>query len=195
MKSSFMGCRYAIWVLLGIAVVSFVATPVAAQLLPGGGNIHLFSDPDFTDSTYQDQSIASLTIYVVHRGVTYAAAHGVQFMVEASPGVTFSWIGESSPMPIVVGNSQSGIAIDYGACLFPDPGLILEIQYVGFGNSEPCSLLRVVPHPDATFGEIEVVLCIGMGPVSAVGKELRVNCAVSVEETTWGKVKSLYRIR
>jgi hypothetical protein len=104
-------------------------------------------------------------------------------MVEASPGLTFWWIGESSPMPIFVGDSQSGIGIGYGACLLPDPGLILEIQYFGIGTSEPCSSLRVVPHPDATSGEIEGALCAA-GPVSAVGKEILVNCPVPVEERT-----------
>jgi hypothetical protein len=52
--------------------------------------------------------------------------------------------------------------------------------------------LRVVPDPESVYGEIEVVTC-NFEVVKATGGELLVNCPVPVEQTTWGKVKSLYR--
>ena len=166
---------------------------VTAQFIPGGGSVSLYSDAGLSDSTYQDQLVTSFSVFVVHGGVTFDAAMGIRFKIEPSPGITFAWLGESSPKPTVIGDSKSGVEIGYGACVFPDAGLILEIEYLGLGTSEPCSFLRVVDHPDASSGEIEVVLCVGLGPVSAMGKDLTVNCAVPVQETTWGKVKALYR--
>ncbi len=170
--------------------------PAAGQLPPGGGSLYLFSDSSFTDSSYVDQAPGKVSVYVVHRGVTYGHVRIVWFMVEASPGITFEWLGESSPMAtLVVGDSQTGIAMDYGACLFPDPGLILVIHYWGFGTSDPCSSLRVVAPPGTPTGEITVGLCVGQGPISAVGKRLLVNSSVPVETSTWGRVKSLYTTR
>ena len=185
--------RSVVWLLHGVAIVLALATQAQAQLVPGGGALYLYSDADLTDSTYQDQSIGAFSVYVVHRGVTFDAAQGVRFAVQTSPGVTFAWLGENSPMPTVVGDSRTGISIGYGACLIPDPGLILEIRFLGIGTSEACSFLNVVPHPQASSGEIEVILCVGLEAVSATGEKLLVNCPVPVEQTTWGKVKSLYR--
>ena len=177
------------------SVVLSLAIPdiVVAQLVPGGGTVSLYSDAGLTNSTYQDDAINAFSIYVVHNAVTFEAAHAIRFRVEASSGITFIWLSETSPKPTVIGDSRTGIEIGYGACLIPDAGLILQIQYLGIGTSEPCSFLRVVPHPAAPSGEIEVVLCVGMGPASAVGKDLLVNCTVPVQETTWGRIKSLYR--
>lgn len=183
----------AIWLMHVVGIVLALAPRAQAQLLPGGGALYLYSDADFTDSTFQDQSVGVFSVYVVHRGVTFDAAQGVRFAVQASPGVTFTWLGESSPMPTVVGDSRTGISVGYGACLIPDPGLVLVIQFFGIGTSEACSFLSVGPHPQASSGEIEVVLCVGLEAVAATGKKLLVNCPVPVKQTTWGGVKSLYR--
>jgi len=166
---------------------------VTAQFVPGGGQVSLYSDAGLSDSTYQDQLVTSFSVFVVHSGVTFEAAQGIRFMIEPSPGITFVWLGESSPKPTVIGDSRTGVEIGYGACVLPDAGLILQVQYLGLGTSEPCSFLSVVNHPQASSGEIEVVLCVGLGPVSAIGKKLTVNCTVPAQETTWGKVKALYR--
>ena len=179
--------------MLSVAVILTMPATVAAQLGgPFGGSLYLFSDTDFTDSTYQDQSPQVFSVYVVHSDMTGSAARSVRFKVEASPGITFSWIGETSPWTIVDGDSRTGIYVDYNTCLFPSPGFVLEIQYFGAGTSETCSTLRTVAHPDSPYEVIEVVTC-DFEVFSAVGKELLVNCPVPVEQTTWGRVKSLFR--
>jgi hypothetical protein len=163
-----------------------------AQLGPWGGILHLFSDAAFTQTTYADATPQAFTIYVVHSGVVGSPVSSVQFMVEATSGIAFTWLSETSPFAEVIGDSKTGIYIYYAACLGPDPGLVLQIQYFGIATSEPCSKLRVVPDPESVYGEIEVVTC-NFEVVKATGGELLVNCPVPVEQTTWGKVKSLYR--
>jgi hypothetical protein len=164
----------------------------AAQLPQFGGSLSIYSDEGFTDTTYNDQAVQPFSVYVVHSGITASPALSVCFGIEESAGITFSWIGDVSPWTIVDGDSRTGIDISYDTCLAPDPGLVLEIRYFGVGTSAGCSALTPVPHPDSPFGEIEVVTC-NFQIYSAQGNSLHVSCTVPVEQTTWGKVKSLFR--
>ncbi len=155
----------------------------------GGGAVALYSDSLFTDSTYVDNVPSVLHVYVVHEDFT-ADALAIQFRIERSAGFTGTWLSESSPFPVVVGDSQTGVAISYGLCNKTAPVLLLDIMYFAHGTSGPCSYLASTAHPPSPSGGIEVGTCT----VTAFAEpgRLRVNCTVPVEETTWGRVKALY---
>jgi hypothetical protein len=107
-------------------------------------------------------------------------------MVTAHAGFTGVWLGEETRFWFV-GTSPAGITIQY-QCK-PTPVLVLTITYELFGTSEQCSYLRVEPHPEdgawANSCDEEFL--------EWVGGTLTVNCSISTEETTWSRIKSLYR--
>ena len=57
-------------------------------------------------------------------------------------GVTY--LGESSPFGVVIGNSQTGVSIGYGACLSGTIQL-LTVRFFGQGLTEPCCVYPVGP--------------------------------------------------
>lgn len=99
--------------------------------------------------------------------------------------------------PVAIGNSQTGVAIGYGACV-PSPIHVLTINYFGGGATQECCYYPVLPDPNIASGQIEVVNCdqylvYGNGMTSVVNPTDGCFCGgISVKESTWGKVKSLY---
>ena len=170
-------------------VLTLLAGYETASAQPSlGGKIALFTDASYTDSTLVDSAPGTLIVYVVHLGVPSAAA--CQFSVLSHGGFSGVWLYETSPLPVTLGASPDGIAIDYGGCK-TTPILVLVITYQLFGTSAPCSYLALQPHPDSITGRIDVVTCTE--PAFAAGGTIITNCTVSATDTTWGKVKSLYR--
>jgi hypothetical protein len=68
--------------------------------------------------------------------------------------------------------------------------LVVRATYLLAGTSSPCSQLRVVPRPDYS-----MVVCHECAAVSGpcLTQSLFVNCTVPAEDSTWGRVKALYR--
>ncbi len=184
----FQACAKTPTVVLFLSLLSLTTSVSNAPAQLGGGRVALYSDSLFTDSTYVDNVPAVLHVYVVHQDFIPAAS-GIQFRIERSAGFTGTWLSESSPFPVVVGDSQTGVAIAFGACKTA-PVLLLDIMYFAHGTSGPCSYLASTAHPSSPSGKIEVSTCTVT--VLAEPGRLRVNCTVPVEETTWGRVKALY---
>ena len=97
--------------------------------------------------------------------------------------------GEIPYFTDTVGNTQTGMAIAFGACLNA-PAVLVSLSYMAVGSTVCCEY-PVLPHPDATSGEIEFADC-NQDKVLGTGGALCLKCTSPVEPSTWGKVKSLY---
>jgi hypothetical protein len=98
---------------------------------------------------------------------------------------------------VAIGGSQTGIAIAYGACLAA-PIHVLTIQYFASGITPPCCYYPVVPDPNLPSGQIEVVDCaetivFATGGVGIINPDATCDCDVPTQDTTWGKVKSIFQ--
>lgn len=152
------------------------------------GTIAIFSDATLTDPTLVDDVPRMVDIYIAH--LDFGGVTGSEFRTEADAGFTGVWLSETSPWsPYVIGTSPTGVAIAYAQCVMSDI-IVIKATYLLTGTSAPCSRLRVVPSPGH-----DLVVCSGChfvdGPCGA--GSLAVSCPVPVEETTWGRVKALYR--
>jgi len=167
------------------------------------------SNPVYLDCNLTDGSTDVITIYIIHEFTPGTAAS--RFRVAPGGGFGCIWLGDFSPF-LMLGNSQNGISISYGAC-YQSPVLILEVRYLCTGISETCSWLTICPDLDALSGKIEAVDC-HENLLFINGTTLWVNadpnlcgCAlggptnpavtcqgpVPVEDSSWGAIKSLYR--
>lgn len=181
--------------LLIVMALVLIAIPAAGQ----GGFLGIYSDEIGENCTIADTEFGQLKVYVVHMESPGATA--VEFAVDFS-GVPELLRTEDTTIVgfVTLGNSLDGVSIGYGACL-TSPVTVLELNFIGQGNSAPCSELRLLPHPD-NGQSIQMVDCdVNLVPIE--GRGLFVNptddcddCTlvpVATEIDTWGSLKSLYR--
>jgi hypothetical protein len=201
-------------IILAAVLIAFGASLVFGQ----AGGIGLYAAADYVGCEILDTAPGVYTVYVVHKFT--AGARAAQFKIAPGGGFNLVYTGETSPFT-TVGDSQTGICIEYGACLASDI-LLLTVNYFGTGTSPACSWLAVVPHPNVS--EIEILDCAGR-VYAGYGNVLHVNtdsscpcsclrtpapdsesmlldpgpaeslfyCATSpIERGSWGQIKALY---
>ena len=144
-----------------------------------------------------DAAAGLLSLYVVHIGTAGATAS--QFKAPMPACMTgSSYLSDSSPFAVTIGNSQTGVAIGYGACLVA-PIHVLTINIFAGGASEACCIYRVMADESVASGEIETVDCdenllFAVGQSGTINGNTSCPCAgiVPAQESSWGKIKSLY---
>lgn len=176
--------------------------PVPAQV----GMINLASVPNSGACAGRDTP-GLKTIYVQHS--IFNGATGSRFRIENGPGATLTYVSEVHHFPQTIGDSQSGITICYEGCII-NTQVLVSITYMFYGTSEPCSELRIVPHPDSE--TVEAMDC-NYEPVADYVQDFKFlgdcgcgfmhdfpgtprsfGCApLPAEPSTWGRVKALYR--
>ena len=169
-----------------------------ANAQPNVGSIDVFSDPGYADCNFTDTAGGLITVYILVTRATDGTS-GAQWKLDIPSAWT--WLGQSSPWLTVIGQVHIGISISYSGCQ-TGTFLILTTNFIGNGLSPPCSFISIVPDPTSPTGLIEVVDCqvpflqkwmfpiLGQGVVNSDGT---CSCAIPVQETTWGRVKSLYQ--
>ena len=175
----------------------------AGSVFSSSGFINLHSDPVGIRCYISDTTPGYFKVYVFHEWTTGATAS--RFKLVSSAGFTATYIGETIYWFFnSLGNTQEGIVIAYGICLVGQ-FLIATITYYGYGTSEPCSYLEVVPHPDAETGKIEMVDCTMPIPllheiwsqggvvINWPGDPCYRWCVLPIEDTSWGRIKALYQ--
>lgn len=203
--------RAAGWLLVLVfahIILGAAASPVTAQV---SGRIALSSLMHSVDGCEVTDTPGPQTVYVLHTS-GFGGATGSRFKVRPGPGATITYVAEVHRFALSVGSTQTGVTICYDGACFGSTELLVSITYMGYGTSGNCSELEIVPHPDAE--TVEAMNC-NFEPVTASVRNFRLNvgsgcgcpdthsfsgapgtfaCSpVAVEETTWGKIKALYR--
>ncbi|MEE9269971.1 MAG: hypothetical protein V3V49_06890 [Candidatus Krumholzibacteria bacterium] len=186
-------------VILLTTVMLFGASLAFGQV----GFLGTYADPGGLECNVDDAVAGLLNVFIVS---THSIAAAVAFKAEtplcmSTTGASF--LADTKPFPVTVGNSQTGVSVAYGACLGPDATNVLIIAYFASGTTPLCCFFPITGDPAQPGGEIIVTDCafddnIGVGVIHTVNGTPE-NCActppsppVPVEESTWGKVKSLY---
>ena len=182
----------------GIGLLSMLLV-LAGATICAGDTLGVYADNGGTSCNIVDYFAGIRPVYVVH--TSYGGATASQFVAPRPACWTGAvWIGDSTPYCAGVGcgDSQTGITLVYGACKI---GAIhvLTISYFVQGSSQSCCLYPLLPHPGSSGGQVEVADCdfnagVAIGLVATVNADATCPCGypVPVEETTWGRVKSLY---
>jgi hypothetical protein len=150
------------------------------------------------------------TVYV--RSTFNSGSTASRFKVTLGAGVTLTYLSEVHPFAMTVGNTQAGISVCYGDCVWGDL-LLATIDYMAYGTGPNCGEILVVPHPDSQ--AVEILDCDGSpraawirdvaipspgnfcscpSPHLSAGNPKLFDCTPTpIEATTWGAVKALYR--
>ncbi len=171
---------------------------------PSVDKIELFADQGMsTCELSYTAGVLLRSVYMFHTGPD--AATGSQFMAPKPTCWTdATWISDNIPF-IYLGSTQSDITIGYSSCLQP-PIYLGSINYLVTGPGSSCCPYPVLPAPTSPIpGSIAFSDCspfFDLHPADA-GQKVMINpnascpnCElgpVAVQETTWGRVKALYR--
>lgn len=167
----------------------------ASMAFAQGGSIGVFADPAGSSCNLTDAAPGLLSFYAVH--VLTPGATASQFSApKPACMASATYLSDTGVFPVTIGNSQNGVAIGYGACLAA-PIHVLTINFFGSGLTPACCYYGVFADPNLASGQIEVVDCAenliyATGGVGIVNPNATCQCDVPVQDTTWGKVKSIF---
>ena len=156
----------------------------AGMAFAQAGSIGVFSDVGGTDCNLSDVAPVLCSYYVVH--TNHAGATQVKFMAPAPPCLLASWLIDDPVFPDRMGTSQTGIVIGYGGPCYPSPTHVLTMNYYCQALTPQCCEYRVLPHPAAPSGQIEVWDCaynilFATGSCAVVNPNFTaISCAFSV---------------
>ncbi|UCG52785.1 MAG: hypothetical protein JSW58_04325 [Candidatus Latescibacterota bacterium] len=181
--------------LLALVVVSSASLAFAQT----GGGIGLSSDTQGIDCNLWDMVAGLGSYYVVHKTIpgSITCATACQFWAPSPACNMGTYLSDTAVWPVTIGNSQTGVAIGYGS---PQvlPVHVLTINFFNSGLTGACCQYDVFADPAVPSGMIEVVDCnnvlhYGVGICAVINPDASCPCwATPAEESTWGKVKSLY---
>jgi hypothetical protein len=179
------------------AVLLLVASMTVLYAYAGAqtDGIGLYVDTGYSDCTIVDDGPGQVNVYVVHH--TSFGATASQFMVKPSSGAMLTHMGDTYAFELVIGSTQSGVAVSYEECLYGDI-LVVTSSYYKSGSSSPCSYLLVAPDPASASGTIKATGCYE-NTVEMGGTRLVINpdgscaCGPTSEVTNWGKIKERFK--
>jgi hypothetical protein len=181
---------------------------IVSILLSGGpasgqiNTINLYGDTLHTDcSIAHEWGQIAIVAHVFH----YSSSGAMSSRFSApDPGcfIEGTYARDIAVFPATTGNSQTGITINYGACL---TGwiFVLSIIYMdvtGLGSPDCCAY-PVLADPSAPSGQIEILDCSnnvvpGGGISGIVNGTPQCPCDIVTGifeyHNTWGRIKSLY---
>ena len=176
-----------------MSIISLCTTPLAHG--QAQGTLGLYGDTEGMLCSVEDRQLGH---FVIHAVIQMDSAKAVEFSAPLPPclvGVT--WIGDTDVFPVTIGDSQTGVGIATGGVCIGPPLHVLTINYFGNGQTLPCCEIllsgwQTKPVP-------EMLGCSGgQFPVSTVAITVNPNttcsCTLPIEESTWGRVKSLYSL-
>jgi hypothetical protein len=122
------------------ALLSFCVGAAFGQ----AGTIGIFADNSGSNPFISDTSPGLLNVYVVHVGADGVTA--CQYRAPKPPCMTATYLADTNPFPVTIGNSQTGVSIGYGACR---SGVIYvqTISYFASGTTPPCCHYPVLHDP------------------------------------------------
>jgi hypothetical protein len=136
-----------------------------------------------------------LVIYIVVTAYPSSEPEtGCRFSAPKPSCFAATYLSDIRAFPMTDGTSQTGVTIHYGQCR-QLPIYVLGVNYFVQGLTAECCWYLVEPDPNNPSGRVEVWDCndsIIPWSRGAMVVNPGKGCAVPVEQTTWGRLKSLY---
>lgn len=158
------------------------------------GSIGIFADNLGLNCNLPDPGPALTQYHIVHVYTTGSTA--CQFSAPKPACFTATYLSDTNPFPVTIGNSQTGASCGYGACKVGTIS-IMSINYFTNGQTPPCCYYPVLPDPYAVPLAILTADCNNQLRTATGGRGIiksgsACHCGTPVEESTWGQVKALY---
>ena len=176
-------------------LVLFVApaTPVS-----GVERLSLFSDAAMANCSLEDNAAGLKSVYVGHE--TGSGATGSQFRVRtpdcwlgatfvtSTPGAGFS----------AVGDAPNDMIVSYGQC-WAGSFLVATVEYYSPGAGTACCWIYLEKAPSAPLDGVVTVDCafephlVTWSFQVLINENVACRCSNPVHDSTWGRIKAMYR--
>ena len=160
------------------------------------GRVGVFGDPAGASCVFTEVAAPAMTqVYLVHIEATETT--GSQFSAPKPACLNATYLFDNNVFQVVLGNTQTGIAIGYGECK-SGTFHICTMNFMSAGTSPDCCIYYVLPDPTLPSEEYEFVDCQfnvvpGGGKAGVVTQTAACDCVtIPNEQSSWGKIKSLY---
>lgn len=182
--------------MLSLAALAIVAACAAANPVksPWG---YLVPSPDPTSGELMicDRNAGLLNVYVVLRMWPHGAT-GVQFSAPKPSCFTATYLSDTFPFAVTIGNSQTGVAVGFGACRVSLVH-VLTMTYYSYGTTQADCVYLTRADPSVPSGRILLTDCnFELVEIPDGGNFINppeAGCySTPVESMTWGQVKSLF---
>jgi len=137
------------------------------------------------------------SIYVLH--VLDGTASASQFKVQDNSGLLNTGAA-TNPAFLAIGTWNNGISLAYTNCLGGPAITLITLSYLALSAPAPCLGLSIVPDPTEANGIVKIADCNYVELQATSGRfffngDETCPCVepTATEQSTWGKVKSLYR--
>lgn len=178
--------RFALMVFLMLALAS------PAFALNGVGDISAYSDDQGNSCEFINPA-GLVNVHLIHKFKVGEESTGARFKVVFPAGMVFvAFIPNNALVP--GGNLLEDMTIGYGGCQTAQ--LYLGSGLVNAAAPAPCSYISL--GPSNFTGLAQATDCIFEEKIVGIGQaianpEAGCQCNIATEQSTWGKVKSLYR--
>ncbi|MBI4719770.1 MAG: T9SS type A sorting domain-containing protein [Chitinivibrionia bacterium] len=109
-----------------------------------GGIIRIYADEQGTDCNFSDQAPGVVSYYLFQEYSPGASA--IEFQLDLTGFDYFSYLGDTSPFQLKIGNFLQGVSISYGTCLY-ETVFLGAAHFRGLGTTPPCHYVRAKNHP------------------------------------------------
>jgi hypothetical protein len=197
---------------IAFCALVLAAIPVAARALEG--HYALYADERRSSCALEDRTAGTVYVHMFAEGIRgLLVVELVAPVPDCWEGAT--WLADVIPHELVIGDTQKGgLAVFVGTpgtgvcetAIAPDPAYIGSISIQTQGRARSCCAYPILPGGSADGPDPVAAVCGGRDGVQKVpvGKQGAViNADVScpckalqplpVEETSWGRVKALYK--
>ena len=181
---------------VALLIIAFAASARAQT-----EKLTIYADINMSDCSVTEKVNDVVDVYMFHEGGPVSRL-AVEFRApKPNCWAGAVWIGDQvPPVFLTIGSSQGNwLAIAYGKCISL-PILLGTIRYFTTGAAEPCCTYPVLASTEyltpvaADCGDPPQLVTLGSGAVT-VNETADCLCdpPLSVETSTWGRVKALYR--
>jgi hypothetical protein len=178
---------------LTVLALALAASPAFAQT----GSMGVYADNTGSACNITVPVGVPFSIYIVHKSPGGATGSQFKFVAASIDPSIANFGGSAAPGLLVIGDPSTGVSIAYGGCLTGDIHLWSFTMFSAAGAPN-CIYAEIIPDPAAlTPGVLSVNCVFAEIPVDPGEGILNPNagcdCNVANQESTWGKVKALYR--
>lgn len=178
---------------LPIVVVILLSASVA--LAAGLGRLGVFGDTGGASCAITQPPSGLFQVHFVH--IECEGATGFQFSAPKPACLNATYLNDINVFPVVLGNTQTGVAIAYGSCKTGN-FLVSSAQFFSGGTSPECCLYYLFPDPNLdppqyAVSDCDFIVHVGDVKGGVVNQTGACSCeAIGTEDSSWGKIKALY---
>lgn len=181
---------------LTVAILALCASPAAAQI----GAVAFYADTQGNSCNITVPTGVPFNVYVVHKTV---GATGSQWKFDPAsvtgpnPSLISTGNQAGPGAPLVIGAPATGVTIAYQGCITGNIH-VWTFSFFTVTGIPNCVYLNIVPDPVEAGGNVLTVDCSFVDQPVDPGEGIMnpdgtCDCVVATEQTSWGKVKALYR--